>query len=465
MLHCPPYRSAGQGMPMARRIRFAALAAALSVVAALALAPDPASAAIVMGVTDTSDRPDRNIGDGECGTAANTCTLRAAIQEANALLGQDTINLPPGVYELENPTVNEDSPTTGDHDITDSVNIVGTGAGATFIDGGFPLQGAQIEARGIDRLFEIHPSAGSVTFRGMTIREGFSDADGGAIQNWSPGLLRVENVHVLDSYASADGGGINNGDPNDYEWTSETEPLTPIPSGRVEIVGSKLAGNSAGLGAAVNNTSNGTVSIVDSDVVDNPGQMIPDPLQHIDPLDPEPIEYVPGPGVYEPVASAITNKGEFLGVGTIRIIGSTVSGNYAPPDGAGVNNLEDGNLVIEGSTFSKNTSEGNGGAIYISGGRASITDTTISENLAHADGGGVYSAGALSTVGLRSKLTVEDTEITKNEARPVWRAMTRAAVAYTRRAARSTSGAPRSPRTRPPARAAASASTTTATWT
>jgi hypothetical protein len=170
---------------MARRIRFAALAAALSVVAVLALAPAPASAAIVMGVNDTADRPDRNIGDGQCRTAANTCTLRAAIQEANALLGQDTINLPPGVYELENPTVNEDSSTTGDHDITDSVNIVGTGAGATFIDGGFPMQGAQIEARGIDRLFEIHPSAGSVTFRGMTIREGFSDADGGAIQNWS----------------------------------------------------------------------------------------------------------------------------------------------------------------------------------------------------------------------------------------------------------------------------------------
>ena len=149
-------------------MRYAALVAALALIAVLALTPDRASAALPIAVNDTADRPDRNIGNGVCATAANTCSLRAAIQEANALLGQDTINLPPGVYELENPSVNEDSPTTGDHDITDSVNIVGTGAGATFIDGGFPLQGAQIEARGIDRLFEIHPSAGSVTFRGMT---------------------------------------------------------------------------------------------------------------------------------------------------------------------------------------------------------------------------------------------------------------------------------------------------------
>jgi large repetitive protein len=326
----------GRALPRLARIRRAGLGVPLALAAVLALTPASARAALPLAVNDTADVPDRNIGDGVCATAQNRCTLRAAIQESNALLGQDTINLPPGTYELEIPTVNEDSPTSGDHDITDLVNIVGAGAGTTIVDGGFPLQGAQIEARGIDRLFEVHPSAGSVTFRGMTIREGFSADDGGAIQNWSPGLLRVENVHVLDSFASKDGGGVNNGDPNDYEWTSETEPLTPIPSGRVEVVNSRLAGNSAGgLGAAINNVSNGTVSILSSQVVDNPGLMIPDPEQIIDPLDPEPIEYVPGPGVYDPVASAIVNKGEFLGVGTIRIVDSTVARNYAPPDAPG----------------------------------------------------------------------------------------------------------------------------------
>src|SRR5919106_5097534 len=111
-------------------------------------APGSASAQLPLNVNNTADRPDRSIGDGICATAAGTCTLRAAIQEANALLGHDTINVPPGTYELEIPSVNYDVPSTGDHDIADSVSIVGTGAGATIIDGGFPIAGAPVEARG-----------------------------------------------------------------------------------------------------------------------------------------------------------------------------------------------------------------------------------------------------------------------------------------------------------------------------
>ena len=57
---------------------------------------------------------------------------------------------------------------------------------------------------------------------------------------------------------------MNNDDPFAYQWpTGSLPPTATIPSGRVEIVGSKLAGNSAGEGgAAVNNVSNGTVTII-----------------------------------------------------------------------------------------------------------------------------------------------------------------------------------------------------------
>jgi CSLREA domain-containing protein len=271
-------------------VRTAIAIAALAVLPAVSAQPAQA-AALPIVVNDARDLPDVSIGNGACATSGGRCTLRAAIQEANALVGHDTINVPPGVYELEVPFVNEDTQSTGDHDIADSVSIVGTGPAATIVDGGFPTASAPVEARGIDRVFEIHPTAGNVTFRALTIREGYSEEGGGGIQNWSPGLLTLENVHILDNLAGKAGGGLNNDDPHNYEWPTGSLPETAtIPSGRVQITSSRLAGNSASEGgAAINNVSNGSVTITNSQVVDNPGRMIPDPAQVIDPLEPEPI--------------------------------------------------------------------------------------------------------------------------------------------------------------------------------
>src|SRR5918999_3667038 len=38
-------------------------------------------------VTTTADAPDTSAGDGVCRTAGNQCSVRAAIQEANGLIG------------------------------------------------------------------------------------------------------------------------------------------------------------------------------------------------------------------------------------------------------------------------------------------------------------------------------------------------------------------------------------------
>jgi CSLREA domain-containing protein len=132
-------------------------------------------------VNSTNDGVDANPGNGICATGAGVCTLRAAIQEANSSPGTDTISVPAGVYALEIPTVNVDLDTTGDFDIHSPMTIVGVGAGVTIIDGGFPLPGSDPRARGLDRLIEIHPTAGNVTIRDLTLREGFSVEDGGAI--------------------------------------------------------------------------------------------------------------------------------------------------------------------------------------------------------------------------------------------------------------------------------------------
>ena len=181
----------------------------------------------------------------------------------------------------------------------------------------------------MDRLFEIHPSAGNVTFADVTLREGFS-----------PTTAARSRTGRRDCCGSRTSRCATTSPPESaVESTMPSRPSTTGRSslrssevGRVEIVNSTLSGNGAGGGgAAINNAGSGTVSILaGSEVVDNPGLMIPDPQ------DPE--DMIPAPGVYEPDSSPIANQGEFDIVGTIRIADSTVAGNYSEHDGGGVAN-------------------------------------------------------------------------------------------------------------------------------
>ena len=66
-------------------------------------------------------------GDGICASALGDCTLRAAIQETNALAGPDEIRAPAGVYGISIPGRGEDGAATGDLDITDDLDLAGAG--------------------------------------------------------------------------------------------------------------------------------------------------------------------------------------------------------------------------------------------------------------------------------------------------------------------------------------------------
>jgi CSLREA domain-containing protein len=145
-----------------------ALVAAISPVSPVRLGEaQPVRAALSVRVT--GDAADARPGDGVCATEAGLCTLRAAIQEANAVPGPDSIELPAGTFELAVPPVNENGIETGDLDITDALTIAGTGAAASVIDAGEPQPGSAPEVRGLDRLFEVHASAGEVELSGLTI--------------------------------------------------------------------------------------------------------------------------------------------------------------------------------------------------------------------------------------------------------------------------------------------------------
>src|SRR5260370_38239544 len=58
-------------------------------------------------VNSTADAPNAKPGDHLCITAAATCTLRAAVQEANADGGANTISIPRGYYRLSIPPATE----------------------------------------------------------------------------------------------------------------------------------------------------------------------------------------------------------------------------------------------------------------------------------------------------------------------------------------------------------------------
>src|SRR4051794_21116230 len=60
-------------------------------------------------VNSTDDLPDNNPGNGTCADMGGACTLRAAIEETNALPGMDVITLPAGTFPIDSQLVIDDS--------------------------------------------------------------------------------------------------------------------------------------------------------------------------------------------------------------------------------------------------------------------------------------------------------------------------------------------------------------------
>ena len=138
------------------------------------------------------DAVDANPGDGFCADAQGRCTLRAAIIEANTIVGADVIALLPGTSTLTIDGSGENAARTGDLDITSKLTIVGAGRDRTIIDGN----------KGVvnDEVFHVH-TGGSLTLTDTTITNG----DSSGLYNQGATLV-VEDVVV----SHHDGTGIYN---------------------------------------------------------------------------------------------------------------------------------------------------------------------------------------------------------------------------------------------------------------
>ena len=102
----------------------------------LSVAPSAARAATFV-VTTTLDFPRHPSADAcDCRSTARTgaCTLRAAVQTANACPGADVVRLGTATYLLSQSGTFEDAGQTGDLDVHEELTIVGEGIERTFID-------------------------------------------------------------------------------------------------------------------------------------------------------------------------------------------------------------------------------------------------------------------------------------------------------------------------------------------
>ena len=272
-------------------------------------------------VNSTVDSVDSNPGDGICNDGAGRCTLRAAIMEASALAGADTITLPTGAYTLTIPGRGENLSASGDLDITGTLTINGAGAASTIIDGG-----------GIDRVLEVRPGA-TVLIQTVTVRNGNArptGESGGGLYN--QGTLTVTNSTVTGN-SSNSGGGI----------ASE--------NGTVSIVRSTISNNSSSYYGGIWN-SGAFLTLTDSTVNGN-------------------------------ITGSYRGGGIVNVAGHVTLTNSTVSGNTSSGEGAGGiwSWLGGSTLTLINSTVSGNTGNGYSGGIRNSGGTLTVVNSTVSGNV------------------------------------------------------------------------------------
>src|SRR6266480_438769 len=229
--------------------------------AALSLVAVPGHAATFV-VNTTADTADAVPGDGKCADSSNACSLRAAVQEANALAGPDTIQLGAATYVLSG-AAGDDLAVSGDLDITGDLTLTGAGTASTIIDGG-----------GVDRVLDIDPSGAgvSVTISNLTVRGGNAVGQaGGGIRNL--GTLTLTNTTISGNTAGTDGGGIYNSGGGTLTITASTLSGNSANSagrngggifnaGAATLTNVTVSGNSANSGGGGVFNSGGTATLV-----------------------------------------------------------------------------------------------------------------------------------------------------------------------------------------------------------
>jgi predicted outer membrane repeat protein len=382
---------------------------ALALVIAAALATAGAASAATYTVTDTTDASLKPMASGCVSTDGGNCTLRAAVQAADAAGGASTIVLPAGHFKLELPSTGEDEPANGDLDVEGTgtaITLTGAGSASTTID-----------ANHIDRAFAVQSGA-SLAISGVTVRGGAqpdsapSDksshpGEAGAFLN--DGSLTIEHSLLVGNSAEQSGGVVSAesgatatsiiDSTVEHNASDDEGGVIRAYSGSVSLTGDTIvhntSGSEGGVLSYVRSGTAGAVTITASTISSNFAGSDGGAL------------YLYEAGPLTISASTLDNNSDYdeyggavyaEGLSSVAVEGSTLSGNTTgDEDGGAIYAESDGTLSVSKSTFVGDSSGGeDGGAIYSYETDLAMSGSTFRANQADS-GGAIYVEGASAT--------------------------------------------------------------------
>jgi CSLREA domain-containing protein len=358
------------------------------------------SAQMVFNVDTEQDAVDSNPGDGLCQTATAACSLRAAIQEANALPGAQTVEVSGGTHRLEIAGLDEDQGAQGDLDITDDLFLAGVGLNESIID-----------AQQHDRVFHVLTSA-TAELRGITIRGGLVATEtsfaGGGIYN--EGTLMLLDSSVENNRGASYGGGVYN-------------------TGELTIQGGSISSNDAADGGGVYNAGESSITrivvslntaifgagISNANQLSLTGVIISDN------------DAAGGAGGFQSRSGTVSihgsviahNKafawgGGFSGQTELAVTDTVVNGNMADSQAGLV--IQSGKAVLDLVTVTDNQASdaqfGSAGGLSIANAIVTVSNSLIANNTVPSKGGGVFASGGTEP----ADLSISNSTVSGNRA-------------------------------------------------
>lgn len=378
-------------------------------------------------VGSLNDIVDSTPGDGICrSTAKDGCTLRAAIMEANAYAGTDTIRISSaGTYALTL-TGTDNAAAVGDLDITEKVNIYGVSGvtidAASLGDRIFDIRGAYaVKLRDVTLTHGggsttttgggIYSNGATLTIRDVTIQNS-SATDGGGLYI-DGGTVSVDvshNMSFTSNTATSNGGAIYN---NGGTFSTDVR-FSPLVTGSADFTSNSAADMG---GAIYAELSTATTFLINATFTSNSALIAGAIRNHDSTLTVKSSDFENNISTVITGGAIYNGNGDSANPASMAIDSSTFTGNSAHSGGA-ITDIGGTTTTISNCVFANNAASEGGGAIYgaYPGTVLNITDSIFEYNDVSAGQGGGIDIGLSAVLNVSNSLFYNNTAYTNGGA-------------------------------------------------